>query len=314
MPNCNFRNVLIDNWQKSAGEIKWTQARCVPLSYRAGGHMLTLKKSASIVAFLGLTLSCAQAADIGGDSPLSYKDAPGNYWVVTLGGYGGAEPLFPGSKTETLAFIPVIDIHRAGEREWLMLPTDAFGYTLYQTGNFRIGASGDYILDRNHKDDSALRGLSDINYTLELGAFAEYYPAPFIRTRIELLQGVSGADGLAANLKADYIFQPNAQWLFTVGPRLQFVNTQYESTFFSINSVEMTRSGLPAYHASGGLNSAGLDATARYNVNEHLSLRAFADWERLVGDAVNSPIVKQRGSEDQFEFGVGAAYRFTYGR
>jgi outer membrane protein len=276
--------------------------------------MLTLRKSASIVAFLGLTLSCAQAADIASDSAVSYKDAPGNYWVVTLGGYGGAGPSFPGSKTETFVFIPAIDIHRAGEREWLMLPTDAFSYTLYQTGNFRIGAAGDYILERNHSDSGAIHGLNDINYTLELGAFAEYYPVPFIRTRIELLQGVTGAEGLAARLMADYVFQPNAQWLFTAGPRLQFANTEYQSTFFSVDSVEAIRSGLPAYHASGGLNSAGLDATARYNVNERLSLRAFADWERLAGDAADSPIVKLRGSEDQFEFGVGAAYRFTYGR
>jgi outer membrane protein len=275
--------------------------------------MLTSKKAVRIIAFLVLTTGCARAADLPADVQ-SYKDAPGNSWVVTLGGYAGAETLYPGAKTATPAFIPAIDIHRAGEREWLTLPTDAFSLTLYQSSNFRIGAAGDYINNRDHRDTSAVNGLNDINYTVEAGGFAEYYPVPFIRTRIELLQGLTGADGFAANLKADYILRPGPDWIFTAGPRLQVVNTQYESTFFSINAPEASRSGLPAFHASGGLNSAGVDATGRYYVNDHFSLRAFADWERLVGDGADSPIVKSRGSDDQFTIGVGAAFRFNYAR
>ncbi len=277
--------------------------------------MVGLRRAAACVAFLGLTIGGVQAADLLSDNPLSLKDGPGGFWVVTIGGYGGAEPEFPGSKSDAFAFRPIIDIHRAGEREWLTLPNNSFSVTLYQTGNFRAGVAGDYLLDRNHRDDSsALTGLRDINYTLELGGFAEYYPAPFLRTRVELLQGVTGAEGLAANLMADFIYRPDARWQFTAGPRLQFVNTQYESTFFSINQAESIGSGLAVYHANGGLNSAGIDATARYNVNERLSLRAFAEWDRLVGDAANSPIVIVRGSENQFEFGIGAAYSFNYAR
>ncbi len=277
--------------------------------------MLSFKKIASIVAFLGIASGYAQAADMwNGDAP-SYKDAPGGYWVVTLGGYGGAEPSFPGAKSYSFAFRPILDVHRAGETEWLSLPNDAFSVGLYRLGNLRIGVAGDYINSRTHNDDSsALRGLHDIDYTLELGGFAEYYPVPFLRTRVEILQGVTGADGLAANLMADYIYSPGPQWLFTVGPRLQFVNTQYESTFFSISSAEAPyTNGLTPYHASGGLNAAGVDATARYNVSDRLSVRGFAEWNRLTGDAADSPLVKQHGSEDQFQFGVGAAYKFTYG-
>jgi outer membrane protein len=256
----------------------------------------------------------ARGADIWSDNPVSYKDAPGNYWVVTIGGYGAAEPAFPGSKSYAFAFRPIIDIHMAGEKDWLSLPDDAVSISLYETSNFRVGFAGDYLLNRNHSDDSDLRGLKDINYTLELGGFVEYYPVPFIRTRAELLQGVTGAKGLVANLSADYIFAPAPAWLFTVGPRLQFANTQFVSTFFSVDSVESVRADLPTYRASGGLNSAGVDATVRYDLSERLSLRAFADWERLTGDAADSPIVRSRGSEDQFEFGVGAAYKFKYAR
>ncbi|MGO8951842.1 MAG: MipA/OmpV family protein [Rhodomicrobium sp.] len=270
--------------------------------------------AASFAAILSLNIGIAKGADILGDTPLSYKDAPGTYWIVTLGGYAGAEPEFPGAKTSTFAFRPVIDVRPEGSKEWVTLPNDAFSVALFQNGSFRIGAAGDYLLNRDHRDDSALKGLNDINYTVELGGFAEYYPAPFLRTRLELLQGISGADGVAANLMADFLFVPDARWLLTAGPRLQFANTQYESTFFSVTRGEALASGLSPYRASGGLNSAGIDATARYNVSDRLSLRAFAEWNRLVGDAADSPIVTVKGSEDQFEFGLGAAYKFTYGR
>lgn len=246
-------------------------------------------------------------------SPASYKDAPGNYWIVTLGGYGGAAPVFPGSSNYSFAFRPIIDIYHAGTREWLTLPTDAFSFTLYQTPNFRAGLAGDFLWNRNRSDDnSALHGLHNIDYTLEGGVFAEYYPAPFLRTRVELLQGVTGADGFVANLMADYIFHLDQRWEFTAGPRLQFADTQYVSTFYSISGSESVLSGLPPFHASGGLNSAGVDATARYDVNENLSVRAFADWQRLAGDAADSPLVRFKGSADQFQFGIGAAYRFAY--
>ena len=273
--------------------------------------MIGIRQAAVCGAFLGLSLSSAWAADIQG-YPLSSKDGSGGYWVVTIGGYIATEPQYPGSNDNTAAFRPIVDIRRAGDREWINLPNDASNLTLVEGANWRAGVAADYINDRTHED--AARGLHDINYTVELGGFAEYYPAPFLRTRLELLQGVTGAEGLALNLAADAIFRPQAQWLFTVGPRLKFVNTQYQSTFFSVDQIEAARSGLTPYEASGGFNSFGVDATARYYVNERFSLRVFAEWDRLASDAADSPIVRLRGSEDQWQAGVGASYTFHYSR
>lgn len=266
---------------------------------------------AASVALLGLSISSAQAADMLGGYPVSSNGGSGDYWIVTLGGYGTTEPSWLGSNNNAAGFRPIIDIHRASDYEWLALPNDAVSLTLIEGANYRAGVAGDYLLDRPHEPD--LWGLRKIDYTIELGGFAEYYPAPFFRTRVELLQGVTGSEGFLANLAADLILSPTAPWLFTVGPRLRLADTQYQSTFFSVDSgIQSAVSGLPPYHASGGVSSAGIDATALYHVNERLSLRAFAEWNRLEGDAANSPIVRFRGSEDQFEAGIGASYKFHY--
>ncbi len=274
--------------------------------------MLSSKRVTCVLAFLGLSVGCAHGADLTDNSAPSYKDTPGNYWVVTIGGYGVIEPAFPGAKDYIFSGRPIIDIHQAGAREWLTLPNDAFSLTLYQTDNFRVGAAGDYL---NHRDrsnaSSALQGIHDIDYTLEGGAFAEYYPAPFLRTRVELLQGVTGADGFEANFMADFIYRPTPQWLLTAGPRLQVVDDKYASAFFSLGAAD-AGAGLGTYNAAGGVNFAGVDVTARYYLTDKFSIRAFAEWDRLLGDAANSPIVTQRGSADQFQAGIGAAYRFNY--
>ncbi len=265
-------------------------------------------RKATCVALLAMSVSSAQADEYLGGYPLSSKDASGDYWIVTLGGYGATQPDFLGASNYTGTFRPIIDIRSASAWEWLTLPNDAIGVTLIEGGNYRAGVAGDYLLDRQAKP----YGLRSIDYTLELGPFAEYYPAPFLRTRAELLQGATGAEGFAANLSADLLLSPTAPWLFTVGPRLKFVDTQYQSTFFSVNGVESALSGLPVYHASGGLGQAGIDATARYYVNERLSLLAYAEWNRLGGAAADSPIVRFHGSEDQFQAGIGASYTFHY--
>ena len=275
--------------------------------------MGVFRQAAACFAFLGLSVGAAQATGLWGDNPVSLKDGPGgSYWSVTIGGYGAAEPAFPGSKDYAASGRLILDVHRDGDRLWLTLPNDAATITLYEAGNFRFGAAGDYIMSRTQNDGGAAVGLHDIDYTIEVGGFAEFYPVPFVRTRVELLQGVTGADGFAANLMADFIYKPAPQWLFTVGPRLKFVDDQYNSAFFSISPLDSYRSGLPVYHAQGGLYSAGVDATVRYDLTERISLRAFAEWNRLTGDAANNPLVRLRGSEDQFQVGVGAAYKFNF--
>ena len=138
--------------------------------------MLTSRLIAAAAA-LGLSADGAYAADIMGGSADFYKDTPGNYWVITLGGYAGAMPDYQGSKGYACTFRPAFDIHQAGQMEWITLPTDAFGLTLYNTANFRIGAAGDWLQNRNSKDDSTLNGLHSINYTVEAGRFRRILPS-----------------------------------------------------------------------------------------------------------------------------------------
>ena len=52
-------------------------------------------------------------------------------------------------------------------------------------------------------------------------------------------------------------------------------------------------------------------AGADYEFNEKTTFHLRANWDRYVGDAADSPIIKA-GSEDQFSVGIGISYRFNF--
>ena len=64
-----------------------------------------------------------------------------------------------------------------------------------------FGPVGTLRYPRKQADDPKLAGLGDVDWTVELGMFADYMWAPWLRTRAEVRQGVSGHHGLVARLR-----------------------------------------------------------------------------------------------------------------
>jgi outer membrane protein len=82
------------------------------------------------------------------------------------------------------------------------------------------------------------------------------------------------------------------------------------SPYFSITPAQSAASGLAVYDAGGGLRSFGAGAQARYAWTPRWAGHMFFEYERLAGDAANSPLVTQRGSRDQIQVGIGTTYAF----
>jgi MipA family protein len=238
-------------------------------------------------------------------------DLPPSAWIIDLGGYGVLQPLWLGSDRYNLGFRPIGDIRRAGDREWLPFPNDALAYSVYETNSFRAGPAGSFSLQsRLHGQDIDLRlGKADVN--IQGGAFVEYYPISAIRTRAEVLQGITGNGGLAVNLSADYIWRPRADLTLTFGPRAQIVSDQYASEYFSTQYALAHHNTYAPFRAEGGLLTSGAEFTGKYDWTPRVSTRFFLDYNQLLGDAADSPRVNSKGAPEQVIFGVGATYRFA---
>ena len=66
-------------------------------------------------------------------------------------------------------------------------------------------------------------------------------------------------------------------------------------------------SGFPVYSPEGGLKSFGLNLAMEYQLNRRWYLHAGIDYERLLGDVADSPIVFD---ENNVEASIGFFYRF----
>ena len=244
------------------------------------------------------------------DPPLPVS-GPG--YIVTVGGYGLFEPTYDGSKRQEITGRPIFGLRTPGAKEWLDLPNDGLEYEFIETDTFRAGLVGNF---RYQRDTSTIqpRGFkhfSSVNLSLEGGGFAEFWPAKWLRTRVELRDAVLGAEGLVSDLSADVVTHPfNDRWTLTGGPRLSFADQSYMQSYYGVSASQSTTSGLSAYHAQAGLRSYGAGTSARYKWSDAWTTLGFVEYTRLASEAGNSPVIDDRGSANQFTVGIGAKYSF----
>jgi MipA family protein len=239
-------------------------------------------------------------------------------WLVTIGGELRLGPKWAGAPTDKFRLTggPVFSIRNVGTPPEYFGPRDSFGFTVLNLGPVRIGPAVQIVWERRASSDPALNGLGDIDFALQAGAFAEYWPAQWLRLRGEVRQGFGGEKGVTGDLFMDAVV-PAGQFRFSGGPRVTLQSTAAVSPYFSITPVQSANStvaglpALPVYNASGGLYSYGAGGQGEYFLNPQWATYSYIEYERLTGSAADSPLVIQRGSSNQFTFAVGARYSFT---
>jgi outer membrane scaffolding protein for murein synthesis (MipA/OmpV family) len=101
-------------------------------------------------------------------------------------------------------------------------------------------------------------------------------------------------------------------WTLAVGPRLGLASRDYMNTYFSVTPAEAAANGrVTPFQADGGIRNVGVAASAKYKWSEAWSTTVFAGYNRLLGDAGDSPIPRVLGSRDQFGVGFTLAYTFA---
>jgi outer membrane scaffolding protein for murein synthesis (MipA/OmpV family) len=260
-----------------------------------------------------------QAADLpSSKAPLAPPPVQDD-WIVTLSGQASFGPSYPGARRYDFSGYPGVSLRRAGEPEWFGTPDDGFSFAFYKNDLFRVGAVGRLVGDRSSHDNSALRGMPYVPYSLELGGFAEVSPVSWGRLRVELRQAVSGHDGLVGTVGGD-IWQSVNRFTFSVGPRFYFGNDKYASTYFSVTPAQAALNQaaggrLTAYNAVGGLTAAGATVALRYDINDDWRVTGFGNYQRLTGSVADSPLARSPGdgARDQWNYGLEVAYHFRVG-
>jgi outer membrane protein len=251
-------------------------------------------------------LAAPTAAAAQWENPLSFLSGE---WTVTARGNVVASPKYPGSDEMSWVGFPSFRMRRVGQPDTFGAPDDSASIAIFRPDRFRMGPSFRYVGSRSPSDDIELLGLNKVPWTAEFGAFAEYWPTDNFRGRVDLRYGFHGHEGVVADFAVDG-FMRFAQWTFSAGPRMRVVSSNYQNAYFTVTPAESLASGLPVYRAGAGLNSVGVAGSATYRFNPQWELTGYVRYDRLVGDAADSPITVLTGSPNQWTFGAIVGYSF----
>lgn len=251
----------------------------------------------------------ARAADLAAETPVV---AGQEGWIVTLKATGVVAPRFEGTRSYGPTLFPGLSIRKPGQPWKFGAPDDGFGFAVIDTEWLQFGPVARLRAERDSSDVKRFRGMDDIKFAIEPGAFLEVYPLSFLRVRGELRRGVRGHSGLVGNVAADVIERYDRVTV-SVGPRLELGDHSFMDTYFGVSGSEAAKNGhVTPYKADGGVKSVGAAAAATYDWTPSWSTTAFARYNRLTGDAARSPIARKIGTKDAFTLGLGLAYSFAW--
>ncbi|HEY7005967.1 MAG TPA: MipA/OmpV family protein [Sphingomicrobium sp.] len=191
-------------------------------------------------------------------------------------------------------------------------PDDSPSIALLSTDGFSFGPAGN--IEGRRKESDVGAPVGSVSRTFEAGAFAQYVFGDSFRIRAELLKGINGHEGLVGELAADKVWRDGDRYVVSIGPRVIFSDSRYQRAYFGVSPAASLASGLPEYRPSGGVHGVAAASGVSYSLNDRWGLFGFARYERLVGDAAKSPIVRDLGSRNQLSGGIGLNYTFTIRR
>jgi outer membrane scaffolding protein for murein synthesis (MipA/OmpV family) len=231
---------------------------------------------------------------------------PQRQFVIDLGLGASVGPRYDGSEDYLIQPVPIIGFSR------VTLPVfGELGGPEAKRGFF-VFPTFDYIGSRESGDSDAIRGTQDVNWALAIGAGAGYR-YDWWRVFAQADFGFNGYSGFRGQIGADVIAAPAERLSISVGPRLSWAANDYMDTYFSVSDSAAAASGgqLEAFQADGGLRSVGVASIASYALTDQVFLLGNLRYDRLIGDAGDSPIVKE-GDANQLTLGFGVSYRFAF--
>ena len=223
-------------------------------------------------------------------------------------------PDFEGAKDLMFSVSPIISLGKAGPEARFTSRNDGISFSLYDNGAVRAGAERqDHLRARLATMRTELEGLDPVRFGAEIGGFAEIYPTDWLRVRGEVRQGIRSHDGVVADVRADAFQDVTPSVRVSGGPRISFASADYFESYYGVNAQESAASGLSEYQPDGGgIKSIGVGGAYDWKATEKFTTSVFSEYSRLLGSAADSSLVEERGSPNQFTFGVSAAYRFDF--
>ncbi|MGY4395504.1 outer membrane protein [Sphingomonas sp. UYAg733] len=281
-----------------------------PIRFRPFLKRQVLRLAVSTAAVATFVLSFAAHAQEAQAQPTGNAERKG--WDATIGAGALWVPKFEGANDYEIAPLPYLSIHY-GDLFYIEgneIGVDVVRWQLSDRIKFTLGPVARYLRDRPDDRSKALRGLGNVGTSVEAGAAAKLAIDP---AWIRISGGKDVADGhdgtvVQAELGVGFDLAPRLG--VSVAARTTWADRTYMNAFFGVTAAQALKSGLPMFRAKDGMKDAGVAASLNYRLSPRWSIAATGGYTRLINDAKDNPLVRLRGSPDQFQAGAFLAFSF----
>lgn len=245
-------------------------------------------------------------------TPAAAQDEAPRGRIVTLGMGAQVSAKYPGADSYGIGPFPNFGLRRPGQPLPFESADDGagFGFLGYDSV-INFGPAVRFQSKRDEDDVGAAVG--DVGFTVEVGGFVDINPSRNFRLRAELRRGLGGHKAWVGSLGADLIMRDDQNYMVSIGPRVRWADNRYNDRYFGVTPAVAGATGLATLDPDGGIYAIGGIANLTHRLGRNWGVQAYAGYDRLVGDAADSPIVRAFGSRDQFSGGGGLWIEFNVG-
>ena len=199
---------------------------------------------------------------------------------------------YMGSDERRALVVPVLDYQwRNG---WFAGTGNGIGYNFSARPDLQYGLRLTADFGRDQDQASALAGMGDIDPGVEFGGFLNYFVSRQVFLTSSLRYGAGNdSNGLQFDLGAGYSMPLSPQLRWVAGVAATAVNSAYMRSYFGVDAGQSASSGYAVYEPGGGLRDVRLNTSLAYQLNPRTSITGGLSVSQLLGDADDSPIVRQ---------------------
>ncbi len=182
-----------------------------------------------------------------------------------------------------------------------------------------LGPAANFRIGRRPKDikSVAIGALGEIDDAWEVGGFAGL-GFPDLMTPGDTFEITAKALFDVSDVHEGYTIQPAITYRVPVsrsltlgfGVNATYGDDAYMNRYFGVDTDGAFASGLPVYSAEGGFQDVGVLINGNFSLGGGLGLFGAAGYNKLLGDAKNSPIVAIEGDSNQFFGSAGISFSF----
>lgn len=280
-------------------------------------HRPVVRDRASAVVFLlGLAflpaLSLAADTDNNGANNEDYERNRSHYYVA-MG--TAVAPDYEGSAYYEI--LPLVVARWDKRGAYAELKGATLRANVIQESLWQFGPVFRYNRARGKVGSGPVRRMEHIDGAWEAGAFFGARlrdpdrPQRELGLEVEMLQDLAGTyNGYHLEFELSGGVPINDKWYIHVALNSTYGSNRFMNTYYGVTDSDALRSGLQPFFPESGFRDIAFSMAINYNISGHWGIALGGRYQRMLGDAADSPVVANVGNVNQYIVTLMGTYAY----